>query len=138
MARILVAVSSPWAATRLIEPVAALAVGPDSHVIVAHVSRPSGGDQREQELAEGESAVRSLAEKLSSRGISVQTLVTFSDDIARAVINTAVDHQATLIVLGLTGRNMVSRLLAGNVPVELIRETRIPVVLIPPDWDRPI
>ena len=126
MARILVAVSSP------------LAVGPDSHVIVAHVSRPSGGDQREQELAEGESAVRSLAEKLSSRGISVQTLVTFSDDIARAVINTAVDHQATLIVLGLTGRNMVSRLLAGNVPVELIRETRIPVVLIPPDWDRPI
>jgi nucleotide-binding universal stress UspA family protein len=138
MARILVAVSSPWAAARLIEPVASLAASPDSQVIVAHVSRPSGGEQREQELVEGESAVRALAEKLASRGIAVQTLITFSDDIARAVLNTAVDREATMIVLGLTGRNMVSRLLAGNVPVELIRETRIPVVLIPPDWDRAV
>jgi len=55
------------------------------------------------------------------------------DDIARAVLNTAVEREVTLICLGLTGKNVFARLLAGNVPVELIKNTRIPVLLFPPD-----
>ena len=65
---------------------------------------------------------------------SVQTLLMFSDDIARAIINTAVERGITLIVLGLTGKNVFARLLAGNVPVELIKNTKIPVLLFPPDF----
>ena len=42
----------------------------------------------------------------------------------------------TLIVLGMTGKNVFARLLAGNVPVELIKNTKIPVLLLPPDWNR--
>ena len=53
---------------------------------------------------------------------------------ARAVMNTAAEREATLIVLGLTGKNVFARLLAGNVPVELIKNTKIPVILFPPDW----
>jgi nucleotide-binding universal stress UspA family protein len=34
----------------------------------------------------------------------------------------------------LTGKNIFARLLAGNVPVELIKNTKIPVILLPPDW----
>jgi len=137
MSRILVAVSSPWASQRLVDPVADLAGELRAEVLVAHVSRPTGGQLREQEQAEGEQAVRSLADKLSSRGVAVDTLLMFADDIAHSILNTAVEREATLIVLGLTGRNLFSRLIAGNVPVELIRDTRIPVLLIPPDWDRP-
>lgn len=134
MSRILVAVSSPWASQRLVEPVADLARRLGAEVLVVHVSRPSGGQTREQEQADGESAVRELSEKLQSHGASVQTLLMFSDDIARAILNTAVEREVSFIVLGLTGKNVFARLLAGNVPVEMIKNTRIPVLLLPPDF----
>ena len=90
---------------------------------------------REQEEADGEAAISLLREKLQARGVAVQTLLMFSDDIARAILNTAVEREVTLIVLGLTGKNVFARLLAGNVPVEMIKNTRIPVLLLPPDWN---
>ena len=35
---------------------------------------------------------------------------------------------------GCGSESALARLLAGNVPVELIKNTRIPVLLLPPDW----
>jgi hypothetical protein len=29
-------------------------------------------------------------------------------------------------------------LLAGNVPVEMIKNTKIPVLILPPDWNRTV
>ncbi|HEY7090048.1 MAG TPA: universal stress protein [Tepidisphaeraceae bacterium] len=136
MSRILVAVSSPWASQRLVEPVADLSKRMEAEVLVVHVSRPSGGQIREQEQSDGEAAVRLLSEKLQERGATVQTLLMFSDDIARAILNTAVERDISLVVLGLTGKNVFARLLAGNVPVELIKNTRVPVLLLPPDWGK--
>lgn len=133
MSRILVAVSSALASQRVVEPLADLARRLSAEVLAVHVSRPSGGQMREQEQADGETAIRTLADGLAARNVPVQTLLMFSDDIARAILNTAVEHRITLIVLGLTGRSVFSRLLAGNVPVELIKNTRIPVLLLPPD-----
>jgi nucleotide-binding universal stress UspA family protein len=134
MSRILIAVSSPWAAQKVVEPLADLARRISAEVLVVHVSRPSGGQMREQEQADGEAAISLLREKLVEKGIGVQTLLMFSDDIARAVLNTAAEREVTLIVLGLTGKNVFARLLAGNVPVELIKNTKIPVLLLPPDF----
>jgi nucleotide-binding universal stress UspA family protein len=136
MSRILVAVSSQWASQRLVDPVADLATRMGSTVVVAHVSRPTGGQLREQEQAEGQAAVGYLAERLTGRGVEVQTLLMFADDISTSILNTAIEQKATLIVLGLTGKSVFARLIAGNVPVELIRNTRVPVLLIPPDWDQ--
>ena len=133
MSRILIAVSSPWASERVMEPLADLARRINAEVLVVHVSRPSGGQMREQEQADGESAIRVLREQLEQRGVVVQNLLMFSDDIARAILNTAIEREVTLIVLGLTGKNVFARLLAGNVPVELIKNTRIPVLLFPPE-----
>ena len=129
----MVAVSSPWAAKKVIEPVADLARRLNAEVLVVHVSRPSGGVMREQEQADGEAAISLLRQKLEEKGVNVQTLLMFSDDIARAILNTAVERQVTVICLGLTGKNVFARLLAGNVPVELIKNTKIPVLLFPPD-----
>lgn len=134
MSRILVAVSSPWAAQKMIDPIAGLAKRLGAEVLVVHVSRPSGGQMREQEQAEGQAAIALLCENLQKRDVAVQTLLMFSDDISRAVLNTAIEREVTMIVLGLTGKNVFARLLAGNVPVELIKNTRIPVLLLPPDW----
>jgi nucleotide-binding universal stress UspA family protein len=138
MSRILVAVSSPWAAQKVLDCLGDLAVRLKAEVLVVHVSRPSGGQMREQEQADGEAAIRLLREKLQERDIVVQDLLMFSDDIARAVLNTAVEREVTMIVLGLTGKNVFARLLAGNVPVELIKNTKIPVLILPPDWNQSI
>jgi len=134
MSRILVAVSSPWAAQKAVEPMGDMAKRLGAEVLVVHVSRPSAGQMHEQEQADGEAAINLLREKLQEKGVVVQSLLLFSDDIARAVLNTAVERQVSLIVLGLTGKNVFARLLAGNVPVELIKNTKIPVLLLPPDW----
>ncbi len=134
MSRILIAVSSPWAAQKVVDPLADLAKRLAAEVLVVHVSRPSGGQMREQEQADGEAAITLLREKLQEKNITVQTLLMFSDDIARAVLNTATEREVTLIVLGLTGKNVFARLLAGNVPVELIKNTKVPVLLLPPDF----
>lgn len=138
MSRLMVAVSSPWAAERLVATVGDLASRINAEVLVVHVSRPSGGQMREQEQADGEAAVRLLSSRLQEQGVTVQTLLMFSDDIARAILNTAVEREVTLIVLGLTGKNVFARLLAGNVPVELIKNTKIPVLILPPDWNRTV
>ena len=138
MSRILVAVSSPWAAEKAAESIADLATRLGAEVLVVHVSRPSGGQLREQEQADGESAIRLLRDRLQQRSVAVQDLLMFSDDIARAILNTAVEREVSLIVLGLTGKNVFARLLAGNVPVELIKNTRIPVLILPPDWHKPV
>ncbi|HYE21782.1 MAG TPA: universal stress protein [Tepidisphaeraceae bacterium] len=134
MSRILVAVSSPWAAQKCVEPIGDMAKRLGAEVLAVHVSRPSGGQMREQEQTEGEAAINLIRQALQDKGIVVQTLLMFSEDIARAVLNVAAERQVTLIVLGLTGKNIFARLLAGNVPVELIKNTKIPVLLLPPDW----
>jgi len=122
----------------MLEPLHHLAQRLSAEVLVVHVSRPSAGQMREQEQAEGEAAINLLRQELQSRGVAVQTLLLFSDDIAQAILNTAAEREITLIALGLTGKNVFARLLAGNVPVELIKNTRIPVLLFPPDWTGPI
>lgn len=138
MSRILIAISSPYAAQRVVDSVGDLAKRLNAEVLVVHVSRPSGGQMREQEQAEGEQAIRFMREELHAKGLQVQDLLMFSDDIARAILNTALEREATMIVLGLTGKNVFARLLAGNVPVELLKNTRIPVLILPPDWSKPI
>jgi nucleotide-binding universal stress UspA family protein len=134
MTRLLVAVSSPWAAQKIVDCITDMAKRLSAEVLAVHVSRPSGGQMRDQEQADGEAAISFLRGALEKNGIAVQTLLMFSDDIARAVLNTATEHEVSMIVLGLTGKNVFARLLAGNVPVELIKNTRIPVLLLPPDW----
>jgi nucleotide-binding universal stress UspA family protein len=138
MSRILLAVSSNYAAQKVVDCVVDLSQRLAAEILVVHVSRPSGGQMREQEQQEGESAIRYLRDKLVARGVAVQDLLLFSDDIARAILNTAIEREASMIVLGLTGKNVFARLLAGNVPVELIKNTKIPVLILPPDWNKTI
>jgi nucleotide-binding universal stress UspA family protein len=138
MSRILIAVSSPWAAEKVADSIGDLAKRLAAEVLVVHVSRPSGGQLREQEQADGEAAIRLLRDRLQQKDVPVQDLLMFSDDIARAILNTAVERNVTLIVLGLTGKNVFARLLAGNVPVELIKNTRVPVLILPPDWNKAV
>src|SRR5438045_8582819 len=87
MSRSLIAVSSPWAAQKVVEPVGDLARRLSAEVLVVHVSRPSGGQMREQDQADGEASISMLRQALADKGIAVQKLLRFNAHIARAIVN---------------------------------------------------
>jgi len=52
------------------------------------------------------------------------------DDIAPAILRTANDYHADLLVMGTHGRRGIKRLFLGSVAEQLVREAHIPVLLV--------
>ena len=61
-------------------------------------------------------------------------LMLFADDVAKAILNTAKARSCTMIILGLTGKGVFKRLIAGDVPGNIIRQADMPVLLCPANW----
>lgn len=134
--RILIAVSSPWASEKLAEPIADLARRLDARALVAHVAHLHEDDEHESDAkARGEQTLRLLTEKLQNAGIDAEGIMLFSDDVPKAILNTAKAHTCTMIILGLTGKGVLKRLIAGDVPNNIIRSADIPVLLCPANWN---
>ncbi len=131
----LVAVSSPWASEKLTAPIADLARRLDAETIIAHVAEIQDEDEHESDATQrGEQTLKLLTDSLREAGIAAESVMLLSDDTAKAILNTARARQCTLIVLGLTGRGVFKRLIAGDVPSNLIRQTDLPVLLCPANW----
>ncbi|MEM8783366.1 MAG: universal stress protein [Planctomycetota bacterium] len=134
--RVLVAVSSPWASEKLITPVSDLAKRLASEVVIAHVATLQDQDDHESEATErGEQTLRLMVKGLGDAGVSAEGVMLFSDDTPKAILNTARARQCTMIALGLTGKGALKRLISGDVPANLIRQTDLPVLLLPANWD---
>ncbi|HEX7009172.1 MAG TPA: universal stress protein [Phycisphaeraceae bacterium] len=134
--RMLIAVSSPWASEKLTQPIADLARRLDAEVIVAHVAQLQDEDEHESDATQrGEQTLALLTDGLRQAGIPAEGVMLFSDDTAKAILNTARARQCSFIVLGLTGRGVLKRLIAGDVPGNLIRQTDLPVLLCPANWE---
>ena len=133
--RLLVAVSSPWASEKLTGPIADLANRLEASTVVAHVAQLQEEDEHESDATQrGEQTLKTLTDGLRESGIEAEGVMLFSDDTAKAILNTARARQCTMIVLGLTGRGVLRRLIAGDVPGNLIRQTDLPVLLCPANW----
>lgn len=133
--RIMVAVSSPWASDKLFDAVRDLASRLDAAIVVVHVAQPSEGDDTENEARQrGEQTLATLTEQLAEANVPTEGMLLFGDDVARALLNAAVDQSVSMIVLGLSGRGRVARLLAGDVPQAVIKNAEVPVLLFPPEW----
>ena len=133
--KILVAVSSPWASEKLVEPVADLASRLSSDVVIAHVATLQDEDEHESDATNrGEQTLKLLTENLQSANINCEGIMLFSDDTSKAILNTAHARDCTMIVLGLAGKGVLKRLIAGDVPGNLIRQTDLPVLLLPANW----
>jgi nucleotide-binding universal stress UspA family protein len=132
---LLVAVSSPWASEKLATPIVDLAHRLDAEAVVAHVAHSHDQDEHESDARQrGEQTLNLLTENLRRGGITAEGVMLFSDDIAKALINTARARGCTMIVLGLTGKGVLKRLIAGDVPANLIRQADLPVLLCPANW----
>ncbi|MFA9477722.1 universal stress protein [Phycisphaerales bacterium AB-hyl4] len=134
--RMLIAVSSPWASEKLVGPLADLAARLDAEAVVAHVAQLQDEDEHESDATQrGEQTLHLMTEGLRDAGVKTDGVMLFSDDTSKAILNTAKARQCTLIVLGLTGKGVLKRLIAGDVPSNLIRQTNLPVLLCPANWD---
>ena len=131
----LVAVSSPWASDKLMAPIADLANRLDAEAVVAHVATLKDEDEHESDAAaRGEETLKLLTDGLRQAGITTEGVMLFADDTAKAILNTARARNCTLIVLGLSGKGVLRRLIAGDVPGNLIRQADLPVLLCPANW----
>lgn len=133
--RILVAVSTPWASDKLFMTVRDLADRLAATVVVAHVARPTEEDESADDTRQrGEQTLSTLTNRLIESNIPAEGLLLYGDDVARAILNAADAQAATLIILGLSGKGRVARLLAGDIPQQITRAAHVPVLLFPPDW----
>lgn len=131
----MVAVSSTWASDKLFETVRDLAQRLDSSVVVAHVAQASEQDDSEQDArARGEQTLATLTDRLSDTQIDCEGVLLFADDVARALLNAAKAQNATLLVIGGSGKGRMARLLAGDVPQAVIRSSEFPVLILPADF----
>ena len=134
--KILVAVSTPWASEKLTAPIADLARRLEADALVAHVAQHHDEDEHDSDARQrGEQTLRLLVEGLREAGIEADGLMLFSENVSKAILNTAKARQCTLIVLGLTGKGVLKRLIAGDVPTSVLRHADLPVLLCPANWD---
>lgn len=132
----LVAVSSPWASEKLAGPIADLAKRLGARVLVSHVTTLHDEDEHESDATErGEQTLKLIVDQLRTAGVETEGIMLFSDDTAKAILNTAKARGCTLIVLGLTGKGVLKRLIAGDVPANIIRQADMPVLLCPANWN---
>jgi len=133
--KILVAVSSPWASEKLTEPITDLAKRLEAEVLVAHVAQLHDEDEHESDATDrGDQVLSLLVRNLAEAGLKAEGVMLFSDDVAKALLNTAKARDCTLIALGLTGKGVLKRLIAGDVPANIIRQADMPVLLLPANW----
>ena len=133
--RLLVAVSSPWASEKLTSPIADLARRLEADVLVAHVAQLNDEDEHEGDAKQrGEQTLKLLTEAMQQAGVRAEGVMLFGDDVPKAIINTAKARACTMIVLGLTGKGVFRRLIAGDVPGNIIRQADLPVLLCPANW----
>jgi len=133
MSKILLAVSERWVPDFRVDAIADFARRLGASILVVHVIYGTEGGGAE--VSPGEVVLKQVVAALEAKQVKTETLLLFSDDVANATVKTAVEHNVTLLLLGLSSKGMLARLIEGNVAQEVIKQTRVPVILIPPDWN---
>ena len=83
----------------------------------------------------GEQTLKMLTQGLTEAGVHAEGVMLFSDDVAKAILNTAKARGCTMIVLGLTGKGVLKRLIGGDVPANILKQADLPVLLCPANWN---
>jgi nucleotide-binding universal stress UspA family protein len=107
------------------------------HVIVLHVHEFATGRFGRIQVdcgdGEGESVVSKIVADLQAAGVSAEGEIreTKLGHIAAAILHTAHDHDARLVVLGSSSRTDLPRLLLGSVANRLLHMATRPVLIVP-------
>ena len=133
MSKILLAVSEQWTVDRRIDALGRWANRLDAPILAVHVV--VGLSETSHPETAGETALKLISEQLRKTTPRVESLLLFSNDLVNALLKTAQEHQATMIVLGLSRQGMLERLIEGNLPRSILNTSHLPVLALPPKWD---
>jgi len=86
---------------------------------------------RDELMEDARRHLEELARRYAREGLTFKTLVVF-DRPWRGIINTAIEEEVDLIVMGSHGRGRVAELLLGSVAERVVREAPVPVTVIRP------
>jgi nucleotide-binding universal stress UspA family protein len=106
-----------------------------AELILLHVVRMAGGDSAplSSDEARALAYLEAVAAPLHAAGVHTHGVVRFDVDVASAIVSTAQEHAADLIVLGADVRRGLPRALHGSVADAVVRLSTVPVTLVPPD-----
>jgi nucleotide-binding universal stress UspA family protein len=131
----MVAVSSPWASEKLFQTVHDLARRLKASIVVAHVAQQQEEDDGPDDMRRrAQQTLEALTNRLAERKITSEGVLLVGDDVGRAILNAAKAQNCTLLVLGASGKGRMARLLAGDIPQQIIRSAEMPVLVFPADW----
>jgi len=136
MGKILLAISDRWVPDSRVDAIADFAQRLALPILAMYVAY--GTEQSGVGVTPGERLLEQIATQLRAKGPKVETLLLFSDDLGQAILKTAEEQKATMIILGLSSKGMLTRLIEGNVSQTIIKGARMPVLLLPADWTGPI
>lgn len=129
MNHILIGISQPVAAERMLRPLVQLSRRLEAAVTVLRVvsAGPGGRMEQARQIADW------LAERLSGEGVDARIRsADAGEDPAGAILDAADEVEATLLVLAINGKSQFARVSGGDIPTQLLRRTHLPVLLLPP------
>jgi nucleotide-binding universal stress UspA family protein len=136
MSKVLLAVSERWIPDIRVDAIADFVARLGGSILAVHVAY--GSEASGAGVSPGERLLEQIAKQLRAKNVKTDTLFLFSDNVGPALLKTADEHQATMILLGLSSKGVLTRLIEGNVAQEVIRNASVPVLLLPADWMNPI
>jgi nucleotide-binding universal stress UspA family protein len=136
MTKVLLAVSDRWVPDVRVDNIGDFVQRLGGSVLAVHVAY--GSEASGAGVQPGEKVLEQIAKQLRDKGGKVETLFLFSDDVGAALLKTAEEHGVTMIVLGLSSKGMLTRLIEGNLTQEGVKGARMPVLLLPAEWMNPL
>jgi K+-sensing histidine kinase KdpD len=133
MSKILLAVSEQWTGDQRLDSLGQWANRLDAPIIAVHVVVGLSDNTREE--SPGERALKNVVTQLKKTNPRVESLLLFANDLVDGLFQAATEHQATMIVLGLSRQGVLERLIEGNVQRAVLNNSRLPILALPPDWD---
>lgn len=133
MSKILLAVSEQWTGDKRLDALGQWANRLDAPIIAVHVV--VGLSESTSEESPGERALKDVVAQLKKTNPRVESLLLFANDLADGIFRAAAEHEATMIVLGLSRQGVLERLIEGNIQRTILNNSRMPILALPPDWN---
>jgi nucleotide-binding universal stress UspA family protein len=143
LATIVVPLDGSDFAARAIPYATTLARSADAQLILARVLPHRSPGSAIDELAGIQANMNLDAEAIRADGLQAEPVVrriqpVQAEDVARAITELADERRAELIVMSTHGRSGIGRWLYGSVADSVLRQSAIPVLLVPPHAERPL
>src|SRR4051812_3669268 len=106
MSKILLAVSDRWVPDSRVDAIGDFAQRLECPVLAVHVA--FGTEASGADVTPGERVLEQVGKQLRGKNAKVETLMLFGDDLGQAILTTAEQHKASMIVLGLSSKGMLT------------------------------